>query len=86
MTLMARWQSVGGKHWAELHATEGTYHYRGGEGDPYDRPSASGVIAANHDDDAMYSMRQKTKAGAGIFHPDAAKHDMVESVFYDRRS
>lgn len=91
MALIARWQSGGGagKYWAELHHENGAFTYRGGEGNETlenSKVTSTGVLAANHEDDALYSMRNRTKAGAGIFHPDDAKTDMSETLFHDRRS
>lgn len=90
MARLARWESKGGAHWAELHEArpegrEPYYHYRGS--------GAGGTLGAKSTVDALNEMTPKLQPG--YFHPDAAKSPLqlvgsattsrVHALFKDRR-
>lgn len=89
MSKVARWESKGGAHWAELHENKSehgtSYHYTS--------PSAGGTLGAKSLVDAVNEMQPKMQPG--YFHPDDAKHPMglvheatsnrVHALFNDRR-
>jgi hypothetical protein len=88
MARLARWESKGGAHYAELHeerpaGKEPYYHYKGS--------GAMGVLGAKSAVDAVNAMTPKLQPG--YFHPDNAKSpmqltdatDRVHALFKDRR-
>lgn len=69
---VARYESVSGKHWAELRSgsnEHGCYFY-------YSSPSCGGTLAAKTLPDALAEMNRRIQPGAGYFQPDANKTAM----------
>ena len=64
--ILARWESCGGKHWAELYADEHGYGYEGN--------GCGGTIPASSDSHARALMQ--VKVDSGYFLPDDARMPM----------
>jgi hypothetical protein len=66
--ILARWESCGGKHWAELYADEHGYGYEGN--------GCGGTIPASSDSHARALMQ--VKVDSGYFLPDDARMPPVK--------
>lgn len=65
--LIARWESVSGKHWVELTRSESGSVF-------YDAPRATGSLAKVTDAEAIADMQ--ARVDKGYFQPDANKTPM----------
>lgn len=63
MTVLARWESRGGKHFAELHKSVSGYSYTGN--------GCGGSLGALESDGAAVTVMQ-TRVDSGYFLPDSA--------------